>query len=122
MAVQYDWKYENSINTTKEKIDVEQDYDKFRTNRTLCNFVDTILYSNDMNINSHIDNQLHYDYLFYSVKKGKRFFKKGAKQKDNEDFKAVKEYYKYNDERVNEVLNILSAEDIDAIKLKLIKD
>jgi len=76
----YGFEFENSINMGKELIDMdaplEHKYNQWRTNVVLSNHVDTLLAANDMNINYHLSDKLHYHYLFYKVKKMKRFGKK----------------------------------------------
>jgi hypothetical protein len=115
----YDWRYENSINWSKEYIDVEGivdfSYNAWRTNATLANYPDTILHANQMNMNSGLDVKLQYDYLFQSIKKKKRFFKRIGKTFNNSDFLAIQAFYKYNNKRTAEALKILSREQIDII-------
>ena len=117
----YDWRYENSINFTKEyhetEGNVEHKYAPWRTNSSLSYFPDTILYANEMNMNAHLDNKLQYDYLFNSVRKKKRFFRRDKNQ-ENDVFLLVQSHYKYNNERTREVLKILTDEQIVAIREK----
>lgn len=119
----YDFRYENSINYTKKYIDTdnnEHKYVSWRTNSILSNYVDTILYSNEMNINHHLDNKLQYDYLFYSIPKKKRFFKKD-KPLNYDDFLLVQNYYKYNNVRTKEILSILTKDQLEMIRKRLEK-
>lgn len=118
----YDWRYENSIQQTKEYHDpdglVEHKYSAWRTNGIMSNFIDTVLHANEMNTHYHLDNKLQYDYLFHSVRKKKRFFKrtKAPTTKDSEAaFAAVQSFYKYNNERTREALRILTQDQIDCI-------
>lgn len=115
----YDWRYENSINHTKQYLEtegnVEFPYNSWRTNSTLSNYVDTVIHANMMNMNGHLDKKLQYDYLFHSIRAKKRFFKK-TKPLDNSDFLIIKDYYKYNNRRTLEVLDILTKEQIKIIK------
>ena len=117
----YDWCYENSINQTKVHYDVEgvveHKYLPWRTNRALSNYPDTIIHAQVMNASSHLDLQLQFDYLFYSVRKKKRFFKKPAVEKDK-DFHLVQQFYKYNNKNTEEALRILTREQIDIIAKK----
>ena len=56
----YDWRYENSINNGKDKLELDNQefkYEKWRTVSSLSNFVDTIFYANEMNLN-------HQNYLY----------------------------------------------------------
>ena len=117
----YDWRFENSIMSNKQYQDtdgvIEHKYSSWRTNTVLSNFVDTIMQANEMNINPTLDERLQYDFLFYTVKSKKRFFKKNKSNKNN-DFQLIQEYYKYNDERTKEVLKTLTKEQIQAIRKK----
>ena len=88
---QYNWQYENSINSGKTPIDMDSPqefkYSQWRTNKSLSNHSDTIFYANQMNMNYHIKDKMHYLYLFYSIRKQKRY---GAK-KTEEDKRLEKE-------------------------------
>lgn len=119
----YDWRYENSITSGKE-IEIDSDYSQWRTNSVLSNYRETILYANEMNCHYGVTDQMHYDYLYNSIRK-KRMIgiketekeKKARKQK--EELQAlVSDYYKYNVVRTKEVLKILTAEQINFIKNK----
>ena len=117
----YDWCYENSINHAKIHYDVEgiveHKYLPWRTNRSLSNYSDTINHAQYMNLSAHVYLQLQFDYLFYSVRKKKRFFKKTKVEKDT-DFQVVQQYYKYNNKRTEEALAILTDSQIDIIAKK----
>ncbi len=125
MTNKYDWRYENSIQYTKVYHDpdgvVEHKYNPWRTNGSLSNFIDTVLHANEMNRNYHLDGKLQYDYLYHSVRKGKRFFKraKASKTKDDEAaFSAVQAFYKYSNQRTREALTILTPDQIEIIVKK----
>ena len=119
----YDWRYENSI-TNGKKIDIDGDYSQWRINSILSNFKDTILYANEVNINHHITNQMHYDYLHGSIRKQNRWSKsetkeeKKKREKNEELISLISDYYKYNIVRAKEVLKILTAEQIYEIRKK----
>jgi hypothetical protein len=119
MAV-YDWRFENSINFTKEYYEteghVEHKYAPWRTNSSLSYFPDTVLHANEMNMASFIDNKLQYDYLFLSIRKKKRFFKRDKKQQSDDTFSLVQDRYKYNNARTREALQLLTDEQIHAIQ------
>jgi hypothetical protein len=129
----YDWRFENSINNGNARLDVtkqEFKYEKWRTNSSLSNFLDTIMYSNEMNLNYDITDQMHYDYLFYSVRKKKRYgSKKSANEKElqkqlkeeSDNIALISEYYKYNISKSKSALKILTKAQIDIIKRKLEK-
>jgi hypothetical protein len=129
----YDWRYENSINSGKEPISLENQefkYEKWRTNTALANHLDTIIDANQMNLNYHLTDQMHYDYLFYSVRKKKRFGSKKSErdkqlereQKEEADKIAlVSEYYKYNTVNARAALRVLTDSQLEIIKRKLEK-
>lgn len=120
----YDWRYENSITSGKKQQEVDSDYSQWRTNNILSNYRETVLYANEMNINYNVTDQMHYDYMFNSIRKKKMYTKKETDQekkerKQKEELQTlISNYYKYNIVRTKEVLKILTAEQINIIKNK----
>lgn len=118
--------YINSITTNKENLMVgtandklaEKEYQSFIVNKGLSNYPDTILYSNEMNFHSHLDNLLQYSYLLNSIRPMKRWAKWNKKE-DVNDMDVVKEYYGFNNEKAKSALSILSPEQLNIIKNKL---
>ena len=84
MNNKYDWRYENSI-TSGKKIELDGDYSQWRTNNILSNHKDTILYANEMNCHYGVTDQMHYDYLFNSIRKTKRWSKAETKEEKKAD-------------------------------------
>jgi UDP-N-acetylmuramyl tripeptide synthase len=129
----YDWRYENSINSGKEPLSLENQefkYDKWRTNSSLSNFLDTLMYVNEVNRYSHITDKMHYDYLFNSVRKKTRYGKKKTEQDkkleaelkaEEEKIALISEYYKYNTVKSKAVLRILTDSQLEIIRKKLEK-
>jgi hypothetical protein len=123
----YDWRYENSITSGKKTIEVDNDYSQWRTNNILSNYRETILYANEMNINYNVTDQMHYDYMFNSIRKKKMYSKKETDQekkerKHKEELQSlVSDYYKYNIVRTKEALKILNDEQINDIKIRMSK-
>lgn len=112
--------YIKTINLTKQDImkpDDEKDYPAFLVNRFYSFFLDTVLYANQMNINSGIDNRLKYDYLRTSLKKKNRF-SKWPKREQLDKFNIIQQYYKYNTSKAKELL-FLSDEQIKILKERL---
>ena len=74
-----DFKIVNHINTGKSRDVLDKvrrkDYSPYLVNKALSYFPDTILQANQMNMASFIDIQAQYDYLFYAVRKRKRYSK-----------------------------------------------
>lgn len=93
-------------------------YNPWLTNKTLSYFQDTIMYSNEMNKNPHLINQMQFDYFLNSINKRKRFAKQ-SKKVISDDANNVAKYYGYSLRRAEEVLSILTADQIKTIKQKL---
>ena len=115
--------YLNSINTTKENLmdsDVEaaSKYPPYIINRCYSGFIDTILLANEMNLNSHIDKKLQYDFYINIIRPKKRFSPWLRKEK-LDSLECIKEYYGYSDEKAKVALKILTDEQIEFIKTRL---
>lgn len=113
----------NSINQSKfnmmeEDIDSEKNYPSYIINRCLSGFIDTIMYSNEMNMNSHIDKKLQYDFYLNTIRSKKRFSPWMHKE-EIKNLELVKSYYNYSNEKAKQVLRILNAEQLEEIKSKL---
>jgi hypothetical protein len=110
-----------SINQHEYSIDqlTENEYNPFITNRNFSLFPDTILYANLMNLNSHIDKKMQYDYYYNSIQKKNRF-KKWPKKKNvsSENIELIQEIYKYNVNKAKQVLSALTESQIEMIKEK----
>lgn len=129
----YDWRFENNINTGKQQLEISKEsfkYEKWRTNSTLSNFVDTIMHANEMNLNMHVTDQMHYDYLFNSVRKNKRYGKKKTEEdkrlemlqkQESEKLDLIQEYYKYNTANCKAALRVLTESQLEIIKRRLEK-
>ena len=113
----------NSINHTKENL-LEQDpdsikkYPAFIINKCLSSHLDAVLFANEMNMNSHIGNDMQYSFYINTLRKRKRFSPWLRKDKIK-DLDIVKQYYGYSNEKAMQALNILSKEQIDFIKQRL---
>lgn len=106
----------NDISNNKKYIlENEKDYSPFMVNKALSYYSDTILYANEMNLYSDLDNRLQYDFLFHAIPKRKRF-SKWSKPDINQDIYLIQEYYKYSLERAKEVYTLLSKEQINELK------
>ena len=118
--------YVNDINYDKKDIIrnspnpelAAKGYNPWIVNKTLSYFQDTLFYVNEMNKNSNLSNQLQFDYLLNSINKRKRFAKQ-FKKVVSDDVNSIAKYYGYNLKRAEEVLSILTAEQIRTIKQKL---
>lgn len=112
----------NSVNSSKEDImmsdEDEASYKPFLTNRALSYHLDSIFYANEMNINSHLDSRLQYQYYLNSLPKRKRF-SKWAKEETSEDLSLVMDFFGYSRRHAIEALKLLSADDLSVMKQKL---
>ena len=117
--------YLNSINYSKDYL-MEEDplweknYPEYIVNRCMSQHLDTIMFANEMNVCSHLDKKLQYDFFINTVRPRKRFSPWGKKQKvDN--LELVKQYYGYSNEKAIQALRILTTNQIDFIRTKLNK-
>lgn len=106
----------NSINQTKENMlandpKLEKEYVPYVVNKCFSYFPETIFHANRMNMVSHIDKKLQYDYYFYSVSKRKRF-SKWIKPENNTKIDLIKQIYGYSDAKAREVSDLLNEEDL----------
>ena len=90
-------------------------YNPYMTNRSLSFHISSIMDANIMNECSYLDPQLQFEYLLNSVRKEKRF-SKWFKPEANEDLDLICQHYQCNKSRAQEILTILSAEQIEHIR------
>ena len=115
-----------SINFSKEDFDDTQDpffwkeYPPFVVNRCLSYFIDTIMLVNEMNQKPLLEPKIQFQYYLNAVRKKKRFAK-WIKPEKIADIDVVKETYNYNNERAREVLDLLTSEQIELLRKKLVK-
>lgn len=99
------------------------DYNPYVINIAASMHLDLVFYANEMNrLHATLSERMHYDYLFHSIKKRKRYAKwiKGDKA-TNEDVGAVMEYFQYNRQKAKQVVGILTTEELAEIKSTLTK-
>ena len=118
--------YLNAINYIKtplmdtEDEEWEKKYPSFIVNKCVAPFTDTILLVNEINQLHHLDKKMQFDFLLNSLRPRKRYTP-WLKAKKLKNLQYVKEYYGYNNEKAKVALDILSDEQISAIKQKLKK-
>ena len=93
----------------------EKAYVPYITNKSLSYFTDTLLYANEMNKFSHLDNKLQYEFLLNSIRPKKRFAK-WHKPEQDDDIELVSEFYNYSLPKARNVLSILSAKQLSPIR------
>ena len=113
----------NSVNFTKEDLTVDdpdtiKDYTPYIVNRCLSGHLDTVLYSNEMNLHNHLDKDMQYQFFLNSLRKRKRFSPWLRKDKvDN--LNIIKKYYGYSNEKALQALRLLTQQQLDYIKKRL---
>lgn len=109
---------QSKINIIDEDPDTEKEYSPYVINRCLSGFLDTILYSNEMNLSGHLDKKMQYDFFLNSIRTKKRF-SPWLRKENIKDLEVVKSYYGYSNEKAKQALSILNKEQIESIKSKL---
>lgn len=99
----------------------ERSYPAFMVNRALSHYRDTVMFANEMNRYSSLDNKMKYDFLINIIRASKRPYSKWHKKAQTDDLIAVKEYYGYSDAKAEEALKILNDDQITEIKKQLYK-
>jgi len=114
----------NSIHYSKEQLIVdewsEKQYNAYVINKSLSFGADTVIAANEMNSRPHLDKKLQFDFLnsINTIRPRKRY-NKWLKADKIEDLEVVKQYYKYNTEKAQQALRILTPENIHTIKERL---
>lgn len=113
------WDYVNAINFTKVDLFennplAEKDYNAFIINRSLSFFPDAIFYANEMNKFNNIPKKWQFDFLRNSLPKRKRF-SKWPKKETPDNFELIQNYFEVNQERAQEILSLLSQEQVNCI-------
>ena len=105
---------QSKINIMDEDSLTEGEYLPFVMNRTLSYFLDTVMYANEINTKSHVDNKLQFDFLLNTIRANKRF-SRWLKPEENKDVDAIKEYYGYSNQKAREVLDIFPGSQLSLI-------
>ena len=118
-----DWLY--SINQSKKNLmeqdpKLEKSYPSWIINKCLSSFTDTVLFANEMNMSSHVDKRLQYDFFINSLRPRKRF-SPWSKKESVDYLEDIKEYYGYSYTKALEVIRILPKSDLEKIRKLLHK-
>lgn len=95
----------------------EKSYSPFIVNRGMSMHRDLALWANQMNINSHLEDRLQYDFFFHGVRQQKRnapWIKRGKE----EYLPAVQRFFEYSPQKSKELIKsgILTDEDLAKIQ------
>jgi len=119
--------YLTAINWSKKKLmDTddeawEKKYPPFVINKCLSVHYDCIAQANEMNGYHFLDKRTQFHFYINSIRKKKRFGGKWLSQAKLKNLEYVKEYYGYSNEKAKDALNILTEEQIELIKISLLK-
>ena len=109
----------NNILQGKEPLEDLSEFVPYITNRALSYHYDCIMQSNEMNMRSGLDKNMQYDFLFNSIRKQKRPFRKWEKKsKEDEIILLIKEYYRVSSSKAKEIFPLLTDENITNIQRK----
>ena len=113
----------NSINLTKQDITIDdpqtiKKYAPFIINKCMSGHLDTVMFANEMNLQSHLAKDLQYQFYLNSIRKKKRFSPWLRKDKIK-NLDIVKSYYGYSNEKATQALKILTKEQLNYIKAKI---
>lgn len=104
----------NMMRDSENDLLSEKSYDPFLTNRALSYHVDTVLLSNLMNVNSHVDKRPQYEFYKNAVKPKKRF-SKWAKPEKSDLINKLSEVYGCNKHNAEIYASLLTDEQIAII-------
>ena len=110
----------NSINSGKEVKD-ESAFNPWITNRFYSFFPDTLFYAQMMNLNYGLEPKYQLSFYINTVRPSRRW-QKWLKNEESEDYKAIQEWYGYNDQKTKQALSVLTKEQIDVIRKKIKKE
>ena len=119
--------YLNAINFDKKPLlDTDDEawakkYPPYVINKCLSMFYDCIAQANEMNGYHFLDKKTPFHFYINSIRKKKRFGGKWLSQAKLKNLEYVKEYYGYSNEKAKDALNILTEEQIELIKISLLK-
>ena len=113
----------NSINEKKsyliESSADEKDYSPWIVNKGLSFHQQTVHFANMVNEHWGLDKKLQYDFLYHGVNKGKRWGKWLKKDIAEDDLKSVSTFYDVSLCKAEQIIKILTKEQLADIKLKL---
>ena len=119
MAKNGPFDYVKGINNKSYMTDLSG-YVPFLTNRAFAMHQDTVMLAEEMNQAHHLSPLLQYDFYYYAVRRGKRFGFP-PKVQDSPNLQLIQEYFQYSAVKAEQALQLLSEEDIKAIRNQMDK-
>ena len=99
-----------AINEKKQVADPTQ-YNPYLSNMAFSYSLDTVMLANEMNCRPNLPPECQFDFMFGTVRKGKRF-NKWYKEPDYPHLDVVMEYYGYSKKKALQALEVLTQQDI----------
>jgi hypothetical protein len=99
--------------------DNQKHYSQYLTNRALAMYVDTLPFAAEANRFRNVDDQLHYDLLFYGIRKFRRPRGKWPKAATNSRIDELCTYYGVSRKVAAEYLRTHTDEQLNTIHLAL---
>ena len=112
----------NSINQSKKNLidedpSLEKEYSPYIVNRIYSGHLDSIMFSNEMNMNHSLPKKMQYDF-FINILRVKKRFSPWLRKDEIKDLDYVKRYYGYSNEKAKQALKILTNEQLNFIRSK----
>jgi len=109
--------YVKSINE-KKVVSEMAGYNPFLSNHSFSNNLDCVLLANEMNTFPNLPPVCQYDFLYGTIRKGKRWGK-WFKKEEHPNLQIIMDYYKYSKDKALEALQVLTQENIRDIKIAM---
>lgn len=110
-----------SINDKKYMMvdaEAERAYVPFVINRALSNFIDAVPYVHFLNVYHSLPNKMQYDYLYYGLRKMKRYGKWNKLDK-HEYLDDVMNYFKVSQSKAIGYIDRLTVEQLQSLRSKM---
>lgn len=102
-----------SQNPLNEKL-----YNAYMVNLAFSQHIDTVLFCNDMNMNSHLSRKAQHDYYLHGLPKRNRYGKwiKKTSKDDDETVDMIARRFNVNTSRAREYLAMMSADAVARVR------
>lgn len=91
-------------------------YSPFMVGRGVAQSLNTVMLAQELNKCVVTDKDMHFDFLFHSIKKQKRYAKWARKEDKPEDLELIKQVYQVNEDRALSYLELLDDEQLKQIR------
>jgi hypothetical protein len=105
-----------------EWVEISSHYNPWIINLALSFDIHTVLLANELNKNYSVPYKWQYDFLRNAVPKNTKYkWIKGSKDNNESDLKILESYYNVSRTKAEEILKLLSAEQLKIIKTRALK-